>query len=224
MSRSITRIRWEKLRQRMIVYGIQDVPLTAIPENVTAAIKDPEEAAARLLILLSIAFSASNTAETDKIADWLKREELWPVASEIEKTFLREHDARDDDRARLSFQFEGAYMLAWALNLVKIFPDPSAECDAELVGDFFANVPPLLAPTDELFGKRAFRRITTIHDEYLFYKMAQLYFRHIKKEDKENTCNVHESASRERFLVLEWLFNPNDLNWDEVAGLVDEDD
>jgi uncharacterized protein DUF4272 len=224
MGRSISKIRWEKLRQRMIVYGIQDVPLTAIPENITSIVKDPEEAAARLLILLSIAFSASNASETDKIADWLKHEEIWPAASENEKFFLRENGVQDEERAKLSFRFEGAYMLAWTLGLVPDPPDPAAECDAELVGDFFANVPPLLAPADELFDDAGFERINTVHDEYLFYLMALLYFKHIRVTDKENTSNVHEAVAIERYMVLEWLFNDQDPDWDEVPAILQEDD
>jgi hypothetical protein len=207
----------------MIVYGIEDVPLTAIPENISTIIKDPEEAAARLLILLSVAFSASNASETDKIADWLKREEIWPVASETEKFFLREDGAGDDELAKLSFRFEGAYMLAWALELVPEQPDPAAECDPELVGDFFANVPPLLAETNALFDDLAFRRVNAVHDEYLFYKMARLYSNHIKTADKENTSNVHQAAAMERFLVLEWLFNEQDPDWDELPALLEDE-
>ncbi|HTE28352.1 DUF4272 domain-containing protein [Flavitalea sp.] len=219
MSKSISKTRWDKLRQRMIAYGIQDVPLTAIPENITEAIKEPEEAAARMLILLSVAFCASNSAEADKIADWLKKEDLWQAASENEKFFFREHETTDEEKAKLSFQFEGAYMLAWVLGRVEVYPDPSSECDLELVGDFFANVPPVLAETDDLFEDAGFERITSIHDEYLFYKMAALYFKHIKKTDKENTSNVHSAAAHQRYLVLEWLLNPDDLEWDQLIEL-----
>jgi hypothetical protein len=197
----------------MIAYGIDDVPLTAIPLNITEIAKQPEEAAARLLLLLSIAFSASNATETDKIADWLKTEELWLAASETEKIFFREHETSEDKRAGLSFQFEGAYMLAWALGEVKIYPDPSSECDLELVGDFFAVIPPLFSETDALFDNAGFRKTVAIHDEYLFYSMTQLYFKHIHEVDKENTSNIHEAAAYQRFLVLEWLMN--DVDWGE---------
>ncbi|HMF70918.1 MAG TPA: DUF4272 domain-containing protein [Flavitalea sp.] len=213
MAKTISKLRWEKLRQRMIAYGIDDVPLTAIPLNITEVTKQPEEAAARLLLLLSIAFSASNAAETDKIADWLKTEELWLAASEVEKTFFREHETSEDKRAALSFQFEGAYMLSWALGKVKIYPDPSSECDAELVADFFSFIPPLFSETDSLFEDGRFRKVVAIHDEYLFYSMTQLYFKHIREVDKENTSNIHEAAAYQRFLVLEWLMN--DVDWDE---------
>jgi len=222
MAKSISKARWDKLRQRMIVYGIQDVPITAIPENISEIIKGPEEAAGRLLMLLSVAFSASNSGEADKIADWLKREEVWQVASENEKFFFREHSAGDEEKAKLSFRFEGAYMLAWVLGLVEISPDPSSECDAEMVGDFFANVPPLLSSTDSLVEDAQYRRLANIHDEYLFYKMTRAYFRHIKQADKENTSNVHEAAAHQRFLVLEWLINQEDPEWDALITLLEE--
>jgi hypothetical protein len=109
----------------MIAYGIQDMPLTAIPENITDIVKDPEEAAARMLILLTVAFCASNSAEADKISNWLKKEDLWQAVSENEKFFFREPESSDEEKAKLSFQFEGAYMLAWVLGRVEVEPDPS---------------------------------------------------------------------------------------------------
>jgi len=225
MAKSISKTRWDNLRQRMIVYGIQDVPLTSIPENKTEILKGPEEAAGRLLMLLAVAFSASNSTEADKIADWLKREEVWQIASENEKSFFRELNLTDEEQAKLSFRFEGAYMLAWALGQVEVFPDPSSECDAELVGDFFANIPPLLGETNSLVEDAQYKKLQSIHDEYLFYLMANRYFRHIKTTDKENTSNVHMAAAYERFLVLEWLLNPADLEWDEtILSLQDEED
>lgn len=217
MSKSITKPRWDKLWQRMIVYGIQDVPVSALPETLTSIVKDPEEAAARMLILLAVAFCASNSADADKISDWLKTEGLWQAATENEKAFFREPLADEAENAKLSFCFEGAYMLAWVLAQVDIFPDPSSECDSELVADFFANVPPLLNDTSSLFEDLGLRRITAIHDEYLFYKMAVLYFRHIRQADKENTSNVHLACAHQRYLALEWLLNPADLDWDQVV-------
>jgi hypothetical protein len=224
MAKSISKITWEKLRQRMIAYGIQDVPLTALPENITVVTKDPEEAAARMMILLSVAFCASNSAEADKIADWLKREGLWQGVSDNEKLFFRDPETIDDEKAKLSFQFEGAYLLAWALGQVEVFPDPSSECDLEPVSDFFANIPPLLAETNSLFEDAGYLKIATIYDEYLFYKMAESYFKHIKIADKENTSNVHKSAAHQRYLVLEWLLNPEDLEWDELIELFNGDE
>ena len=173
---------------------------------------------------MSVAFCASNSAEADKIADWLKKEDLWQAASENEKFFFREPENSDEENAKLSFQFEGAYMLAWVLGIVEVYPDPSSECDLELVSDFFANVPPVLAETDDFFEDLAFERITAIHDEYLFYKMSALYFKHIKKTDKENTSNVHSAAAQQRYLVLEWLLNPDNVEWDELIELFNEEE
>lgn len=201
----------------MIAYGINDVPLKEMPLNISGFSKEPGETSARIMILLATAFSASNDSETDRIADWLKTESIWQFAGETEKMFFREHHHSDEEKGKLSFRFEGAYLLAWALKLVDIAPDPSSECDAELVGDFFAGVPPLLDDVSPIFEDPKYRAIAAIHDEYLFYKMAELYFNHIQKEDRENTSNVHESAAKERLLVLEWLLNEDDPDWDTLT-------
>ena len=137
---------------------------------------------------------------------------------------MREPEISDEEKAKLSFQFEGAYMLAWALGRVDIFPDPSSECDLELVTDFFANVPPFLLKRMTFLKDPRLLRTTAIHDEYLFYKMADLYFKHIKKTDKENTSNVHKEAARQRYLVLEWLLNPGEPEWDELIEMSNGDE
>lgn len=216
MAKTITKNRWDKLRQRMIVYGIEDVPLTAIPENLTLVTKDHETAAARLLVLLSVSLCASNSDMTDRIADWLKTADIWQFASENEKYFFRVGDIEESDRARLSFRFEAAYMLAWSLGFVNELPDPAGECDQELVADFFSNIPPLFTDTDEFLSDAAFRRISVLHDEYLFYLMTHLYFRHIEEADKENSSNVHIACAQQRYLVLEWLFDTENTGWDEL--------
>ncbi len=216
MAKTITKNQWDKLRQRMIVYGIEDVPLTAIPENNTLISKDPETAAARLLLLLCVSLCASNSEMTDKIANWLKTEDLWQFASENEKYLLRSDDADEAERAKLSFRFEAAYMLAWALGFVDEAPDPSSECDPELVTAFFSNIPALFTETEDFLADAAFRRISVLHDEFLFYKMTALYFSHIKETDKEDSSNVHPAAAYERYIVLSWLFDTDDMGWDEL--------
>jgi hypothetical protein len=221
MSKAITKNRWDKLRQRMVAYGIEDVPLTELPANLSELAKDPEEGAERLLILLSISLCASNDDLNDKVADWLKTEDLWQVASDNEKMFLRSEDAPDTVRARLSFRFEGSYMLAWALGFVNEQPDPSGECDEVMVSEFFSAVPPLFAETDDFLASASFRRMTVLHDEYLFYQMCHLYFLHIHAADKENSSGVMEAVAHERYLALEWLFNMDQPGWDELE---DEDD
>ena len=78
--------------------------------------------------------------------------------------------------------------------------------------------------SDENYTSNLQKEITAIHDEYLFYKMAALYFKHIKKADKENTSNVHSAAAQQRFLVLEWLLNPDNVEWDELIELFNEEE
>ncbi|RYF99652.1 MAG: hypothetical protein EOO02_16510, partial [Chitinophagaceae bacterium] len=60
MSKSISKQRWDKLWNRMIAYGINDVPLKEMPLNIPGASKEPGEASARIMILLATAFCASN--------------------------------------------------------------------------------------------------------------------------------------------------------------------
>ncbi|HET9277516.1 MAG TPA: DUF4272 domain-containing protein, partial [Flavitalea sp.] len=94
---------------------------------------EPSEAAKRLLILLAVSFTAYNFNESEKVMDWLKKEELWKSVSDMEKRFFRDPDPYDEDKQNLSWRFEGAYMLAWCLNKVDFAPKPESECSEQQV-------------------------------------------------------------------------------------------
>ena len=174
---------------------------------------EPSEAAKRLLILLAVSFTAYNFNESEKVMDWLKKEELWKSVSDMEKRFFRDPDPYDEDKQNLSWRFEGAYMLAWCLNKVDFAPKPESECSEQQVGEFLKNVPAVGNTTTEFFADLRYRSPSEILDETLFYQVAEKYFRSLIKEDKENTSSVHAKASVERLRVLRWLYSAIP-NWD----------
>jgi hypothetical protein len=217
MAKPLSQARLNRLHKRMQAYGIEDAPLDPLPGSIQMLAISPEESAARLLALLSLSLAASNFEEADKISNWLKKEDLWQDVSENEKLFLRSPQVSDEDKAKRSFQFEGAYMLAWTLDRVPTTPDPSEECDMQLVGEFFQNIPPPGSPTGNLFEDPHYIRLIPIHDEYLFYFATQSYYKSVILADKENSSSIHQQAAFQRWLVLEWLCNPVHNSWDEVV-------
>lgn len=177
----------------------------------------PHEAAKRLLILLSVSFTAYNFDESEKVMNWLKKEELWKSVSDEEKGFFRDPDPSDEDKQNLSWRFEGAYMLAWCLNKLEFAPKPDSECSEQQVGEFLRNVPAVGDVTTEFFEGLSYRSPAEILDETLFYQVAEKYFQSLVKEEKENTSSVHAKASVERLRVLRWLYSVSP-NWDFTDG------
>lgn len=179
---------------------------------------DPIEAGERVLILLAIAFTAYNFNQSEKVMDWLKKEQLWKSVSDKEKEFFRNPDPSDEETQTLSWRFEGAFMLAWSLDKVPSAPDPESECNEQQVNEFVKHVPAVGSATDDFFSGLRYRPLTEILDESLFYKTTSAYFKNLVTEDKENTSSVHAKASHQRHLVLNWICNSeSESDWDTIT-------
>ena len=212
--------RKDKLKVRVEQYGLENIEYAVtLFDETQYQFVEPSQAAERLLILLAIAFTAYNFDESEKVMDWLKKEELWKSVSPNEKEFFRNPDPGDEEKQNLSWRFEGACILAWALEKVSTAPDPGSECGQELVSEFLQSIPPVGSATGKFFAGLKFRRLPDIIDERLFYEIAAKYFKTIVIQDKENSSQVHSKASVERYLALKWLMSSKDkVDWDTITG------
>ena len=213
-------LRKEKLETRLRRFGLDNtIKEPVFFDETKYSYVHPRQAAERLLILLAVSLTAYNFDESEKVMDWLKREELWKSVSAKEKEFLRNPDPEDDEKQNLSWRFEGAYMLAWTLKKVSSSPEPGSECKEEQVNEFLKTVPTVGSFTEKFFLRLSFRPLFEILDENLFYETATVYFRNLVAQDKENTSQVHAKASFERNLVLNWLRQSGDKSdWDAISS------
>lgn len=211
-------LRKNQLVERLRIYEL-DNTITELdsfdPANYNLI--NPTEAGERLLILLAISFAAYNFDESEKVMNWLKKEELWQSVSEAEKQFFRDPDPSHEEKQKLSWRFEAAYMLAWCLGKVSSPPRPESECSEEQVSEFLQQVPSMGSPTSEYFDRLGYRSLSEILAETLFYQVAKIYFKTLVSEDKENTSSVHAKACSERFKVLSWLTQENH-DWDSIGA------
>lgn len=215
-------IRKDKLAERLRRYELDNlVSDTESFDHTRYNYIDPTKAAERVLILLAVSFTAYNFAESEKVMNWLKTEELWQSVSDKEKEFFRDPDPSGEEKQVLSWRFEGAYVLAWCLQKIEFAPKPEAECGDQQVTEFFDQVPAIGTNTDEFFANLRYRSSSEIVDETLFYQVAEKYFRDLVKEDKENTSSVHAKACVERFRALRWLTSDNP-DWDLTGAGKDD--
>ena len=72
------RIRKDKFEERLNKYEL-DNTITNLDffDHTQYSYVDPTETAERLLILLAVSFTAYNFSQSEKVMDWLKKEELW---------------------------------------------------------------------------------------------------------------------------------------------------
>ena len=208
----------ERLRQYELDNTVSDLQSF---DHTSCNYRDPAEAAERLLILLAVSFTAYNFGESEKVMNWLKKEDLWKSVSDKEKEFFRDPNPSDEEKQVLSWRFEGGYILAWCLGKVEFAPKPESECGEQQVSEFFSQVPAIGSRIDEFFANLDFRSVSDIVDETLFYQVSEKYFRQLAKEDKENTSPVHPKACTERFRALSWL-NSASPGWDSLES--DNDD
>lgn len=218
-SKKSLQLRKEKLETKLREFGLdKTISDTSFFDETQYTWVDPGQAAERLLILLAVSFTAYNFNEAEKVMDWLKKEQLWASVSAKEKEFFRSPDPGNDEEQNLSWRFEGAYILAWALKRVSDPPGPANECNEKQVNDFLQTVPTIGSNTEEFLSENRFRPLTEILDEGLFYETATHYFRNIIVQDKENTSQVHAKAAFERHLALNWLRNSGEKSdWDLIA-------
>ncbi|MBC7830112.1 MAG: DUF4272 domain-containing protein [Chitinophagaceae bacterium] len=212
-------LRKEKLETRLREFGLDSTIRESIAFDETQySYPAPHLSAERLLILLAVSFTAYNFDESEKVMDWLKKEQLWKSVSAHEKEFFRDPDPGEDEKQRLSWRFEGAYILAWALKMVSSSAEPGTECSKEQVNAFLQAVPTVGSSTEGFLSALHYRSLPEVLDENLFYETATVYFREIVVRDKENTSQVHAKASFERHLALSWLRNAAEQpDWDTAA-------
>ena len=182
-----------------------------------------EAAAARMLILLAVAFAAYNFDDAEKAMDWLKTNAVWKAASEKEKEFFRDPAPADTVKQELSWRFEGAYMISWCLQLVEDLPNPGSELSENHVRQFLQKTPPVGKPANDFLKKLKFRALPAIIDEKLFYESCMLWFGHQRKADLENSTTVNPRAAFERYPALAFVLMGKKLGWDELTEEEEEE-
>ncbi len=211
-------IRKARLEERLKDYQLDSNITNAVALDQTQYnYLDPIEVGERVFILLAVAFAAYNFDQSEKVMDWLKKEELWKSVSEKEKEFFRNPDPSDEEKQMLSWRFEGAFILAWSLGKVHSAPDPASECNEQQVNEFLKNVPAVGSATDDFFVGLKYRPLAEVLDETVFYETAGMYLKSLVAEYKENTSPVHSKAVFERQLALKWLRDGTTLKWGSVG-------
>lgn len=181
-----------------------------------------DQIAKRMLVLIAISMAAYDFDQSEKLMEWLKKENLWNSVTDNEKLFFRDPSPSDQMKQELSWRFEAAYIFAWAIQKVQIPPDPSSELKETEVRDFLTNIPGPGKSTSELLQSEM-RRLSEIVDEKLFYQSVMMRLNYQRDNHLENSVSIQPMAAFERYAALLFILGGNSVSWDELT-LVEEDE
>ena len=121
------------------------------------------------------------------------------------KDYLNGEEADQDQIDEYSWQLEAAYILAWAVGLVKDRPSPSGAVPEIQFEEFFAKVAPLGSSLNHFLNNLSFRNTEEIFEENIFYELTTSYFRDLLFSGAKDTTDIDRSAAYERHKALNWL-------------------
>jgi hypothetical protein len=200
-------IRKKRLEERLAKHGIKEPNIIYLPylkfDPTTFA--TPYETGCRMMIFYAIAYSASELGDRKKIIDWLKNENLWVHVSNSEQEFLQEDYPEEQKIIDFSWQGECAYILAWALNLIKESPTPTEQVNEEHLDNFMTFVPALGEKLEPFLSNLVFRDLAEIYDENLFHELATTYFRDLLFNGEKDKSDIDRGVSFLRHQALNWL-------------------
>ncbi len=211
--------RRERIEERLRKHGISDTSIVFLrylmfDDKVFAT---PYEVGCRIMILYAIVYSIEEPTKKEVVAKWLKNENIWEHVSDREAEYLEGAETDQEQINDFSWQLEEAYILAWALNLVKIRLSPNNSLTDEEMEEFFENVAPLGDDLKSFLNNLSYRDTEEIFEENIFYELTTAFFRELLFNGKEDTTDINRVVAFRRHKALNWLRRFMDIkDWEET--------
>lgn len=192
------------LESRLYSAHIADLEITCLPylDASKWQFRDTITAARRILVLYALSLAAYKPAKRPSILLWLQQEQLKQVLSAAEKAFLQSTDADEKTLAKYSWNLEGAYILAWALQLVNTPPDPSKEAP---ISELLEHLPRLGESTIDFIHNLTYQEDALLVEECIFNDLAVIHLRRLYNQGARTVQMLHPMALFERQRALRWL-------------------
>jgi hypothetical protein len=211
--------RRERIVKRLERHGISDVEISFLRYLIFDERKfaTPYEVGCRVMIIYAIVYTIEEPTEREAVTKWLKAENIWQHVGPKEAQYLEESEVDQEQINDFSWQLEAAYILAWALNLVKDCPSPSSSVSDEQLEDLFKNLVPLGDGLNDFLSGLSFRDTGEIFEENIFYELTTSYFRDLLFNGNEDKTDIDRIAAFERHKALNWLRRFMDIEeWEET--------
>jgi hypothetical protein len=199
--------------KRLQMQGVRTLDwLPCIEGEAETRLRSPQEVAARLQAVTLVAVKAGRIGYGDSpatvqkfIEKVIRDRDMESDFSPEELRFMQDPKPEGAELARLSWGWEAAYVLAWALKLVEPLPSPPRDtCDTAALEHIVSDEPDLAA--------RGLRPANDILNQ------ADLIYRYhwAASGDRWEAEAPHPRISAERHQALNWLIRVADADWDDV--------
>jgi hypothetical protein len=211
--------RKERIERRLKDHGIPDTAITYLRYLMFDDKKfaTPREVGCRIMIIYTLVYTIEEPKKKLAAINWLKKENLWQHVSPNEVLYLESSHTEQEQINELSWQLEAAYILAWALGLVKENPSPDIPVTDEQMEEMFNIIPPIGENLQEFLNGLNYRKTEEVFDENIFYELTTAHFRDLYFNQKEDATNINKNSAFQRHKALNWLRRFMDITeWDET--------
>ncbi|PUZ27095.1 protein of unknown function [Chitinophaga costaii] len=192
------------LEARLYAARIADLEITVLSYLDIAQwhFREASSAAARMLVLYALSLAAYKPDKRGTIVIWLQQQALFIYLTPQEKAFLQSNATDARTLAKYSWSLEGAYILAWTMDLVPLSPDPASEAP---IASLLSHIPHLHADTAGFINHCHYREKEELVDEYIFNDLAVLHLRRLYEQGARTVQQLHPMALYERRNALKWI-------------------
>ncbi|HEY0272639.1 MAG TPA: DUF4272 domain-containing protein [Chitinophaga sp.] len=192
------------LEARLYAAHIADLEITSLTylDAANWHFRDATLTACRLLVLYALSLAAYKPAKRAAILAWLQQQALLPLLTPKEKAFLQSNATDAKSLAKYSWSLEGAYMLAWALDLVPTAPNAASEAP---IDSLLPHIPHLGAETLSFVQHCRYRGTEELVEESIFNDLAVMHLRRLYEQGARTVQQLHPMALYERRKALKWI-------------------
>ncbi len=211
--------RKERIEKRLRKHGISDTSITFLRYLMfdEKSFATPYEVGCRIMIICAIVYTIEEPTYMEAVAEWLKSQGIWTQVGYGEAQYLEGNETDQEQINEFSWQLEAAYILAWALSMVREKPSPSGTATDEQMEEFLASVPAIGDNLSDFLNSLFYRSIEEIFEENIFYELTTAYFRDLLFNGKQDTTDINRAAAFERHKALNWLRRFMDIkDWEET--------
>lgn len=196
----------EKYLKSLGIPFIDHLPL--IEDENEVEIRDPKEIAARILILVYLAYISEVPEERENVIDFLKANSLWDKVSPDEKVQYQKEKLTNQELVNISWRSEAVWLLLWTINKVDKLELPIGQVE---ISEIVSRIPEFLTDPKEFTENAIVRQTTEILD------ISDLLYRlHWAIRNQSMPAKLDLGIIMERHYAINWVTCYAD-EWDEIT-------
>ncbi|NOS94520.1 MAG: DUF4272 domain-containing protein [Cyclobacteriaceae bacterium] len=171
-----------------------------------------KEIAARILILVYLAYVAEVPDERENVIGFLKSNSLWENVSPYEKELYQKEGLSNQEEVNISWRTEAIWLLLWTINKVQKLELPQEQVE---INEILTRLPQFLTSPKKFIENAMLRPTSEILDASdLIYRLHWAAREaDLKKQPMPASLNL--SIMMERHYAINWVTFYGD-EWDDI--------